>query len=295
VNPFSKISWPAARPTLARWRGPLGAAAAVSAATFGIQVSAGADGLQHNIAGNSHNHGDPIAIAPIRNELGPAQIPALSVNEICYTQVAALTNFFASKGYPYLPAAFVQATNVPGCGSYGLNAYAAGSGISLSNPSNAYVAQYGEVRGWACVAGGVNTPKFLACSTHLKPDYPGEPSKKNAQFKEYIGVLDYFRSGGWKVTAGGDMYLTWSQMTAIPGLSGLFSIYGESGRCVAPLNEAWTLSDSSGTRKVDHVLFDGSLACTANGSTLPAVAPGSIPNGLWPSDHRLVHSKNSNF
>ena len=221
----------------------------------------------------------------------------LSINEACYSQMVDLYTYFNSRGWTMGSATFTQNPSVGPCGNtiYGAWAFAPGTGYTPTPFTYQYQNQNttpnGEPRGVACISGGTNSPKWIGCTTHLQKD-AGTVSVKRQQFVEFQQTMTYL-NGTHPTTSGGDLYLKWSNITAIAGQSSFFASWKEAGRCVSPYNELWTLEKASFGLRYDHMISPSNLACTSNGLVDPNVS--SVPTSTFRSDHRLVTGQAAAF
>lgn len=275
-----------------RWaRVGVGVGVAASA-TVGLPASpVAADSIHHNISGYLINNGTMTANVALKNQLnslGAVQI--ISMNEVCSPQAIDMAVYLAGKGWPYRAHAVAQVPVVGGaCGNdFGAAVFAAGQGFTGYTWNGHYSGQtgYGEKRGYACVAGGVNQPKFVACTTHFKSKStpPTADDSRRRFLGEYIDILDVFRGSGApysNVTGAGDLYLNYNGLQAHEPT--IFSKYKEAGRCVTPHNEAWTIS---GGGRVDHIFSNNTLPCPTNGWASPPL----LPSPFFFSDHRIIYS-----
>jgi hypothetical protein len=271
----------------------------LGSAAFVNPAAAGVPSIQQNISGNVLNGGSSTALNPLTSYLNSnGSVGAISLNEVCSVQGFGLAVFLANKGWSYHADTFTQVRTSNICGSatpvdYGAWVFTAASGYTKSTIKAAYPAAHqwsptGEVRGYVCNAGGLGTPKFYFCSTHLQPDINGAGTQwKQWQAADYYSAVSSIRSYGWKVSFAGDMYLRWADWaTLIPNF---FASNREAGRCLTPFEELWTKHYSTGNRRIDHVFGPISTACNSNGSVVPS-GVATVPTPNYNSDHRGVLS-----
>jgi hypothetical protein len=272
--------------------------------------------MDHNIAGAHSVGGAAGSTTHLQTMISRAQgvggwAGVLSLNEACGNQMLYFISAAQNAGNTYSTGSYVSGANPAGCTlGFGNLIMAKTSGYTPTAVPWTYAYDSANItgpgmerKGGVCVSGGLGSPKYYACSTHLWPNVVFSPTVSRVGYKQQEWKQLAFNMAVWKTSAAkkpvvaGDFYLTRGEMVgmAIIDTPNWPNLFNESGACAVPNNNDAT---HIGSGRIDNVWFDRSFPCANNG------APFDF-NSSWfcmfdanwyescnASDHRGINSFN---
>lgn len=281
-------------------------AAALSTALYPTPASSADTIDHHNVAGaHAPYYGHVDRTYPLLRRGEIAGYPNIvSMNESCGIMWSQMWTELQNRTCRSYMGAVHAAwpSNAPAClygtdRSYGNMILSTFSGYSPAS----YTGTYGvfapgnpnENKGWVCVQGGIQRPKYYACSTHLwSEDFVGDPNEAY-QWRRWVDVMTWFEASSQdkKVYGAGDLYVNYSEMSA--RTPDFFSRYWESARCSGSAEPKTIYPFNT---RVDHMFYSKKIACGSNGGVWELDGSSGCMSSLaayesWGcnrSDHRVL-------
>lgn len=285
--------------------------AAASSASDVQVAEATSESMTHNICGNvcgiagSHNLGKT---KPVKDLIAYMNLTPLSLglNEVCGSwndannQAGHVKDFLYNRNNLYLGRSRAQLVAGNYCNStgvtFGIAQYVLSSNREPNVDSGPFTRAPGDAenRGWLCINGGVNSPKYWGCTAHMNNTNPGSSvtgAPAEIQFAQYYCQAK--ARAGKPIYWGGDLYVYVNEIPNIPTNCGSFSFSTsqESDLCYNGTYN-WTHRHKTNftLSKFDYTFRSGPnrKACPADGFRFPGTTGEMYPSGTFPSDHRIV-------
>lgn len=235
-----------------------------------------------------------INLQPSGSDTGP-----IGLQESCTSQFNDMKNWLrANRTTKYYGNHYSQNSTTacgPGVNDYGVSAFAIASSYNpFDNAANNAKGPLSpqvpgdEARGYACITGGLSSPKYWSCSAHLSPYNTTTAGK---QFNAYYSQVVAPRASTLPVLWGGDFYVSPNDLPLVsPTFS--FATSREADLCLPGTNTyRWTFRNTANgdLRKFDYAFRSLSMAtCSQDADLVPANPTDMYNVGSFPSDHRLV-------